>query len=331
MTLDYSQIKSKLLEANTIVITSHQSPDGDAVGSSLAMYNFLKAIGKDATVILPDAFPVYYQWMSGADKVLFYDKQKETCDTLLASADFIFCLDYNDSKRVGPVQQAIDNAKGFKMMIDHHPNPSECCDAVFSDTSFCSTAQMVYEFITYLGYETTVDAAIGECIYCGIMTDTGSFRFASVTARTHEVVSHLKKAGVVHYRIHERVYDQNSLDRIRLQGFVLNEQLEHIPELKTTIIYLNKIDNATFNIQPGDTEGLVNIALSIKGTEVAAFFREDTDRIKISFRSKGTIEVNKLSEKYFDGGGHKNAAGGQSQQSIQQAIALYKNVLHEFL
>jgi phosphoesterase RecJ-like protein len=136
---------------------------------------------------------------------------------------------------------------------------------------------------------------------------------------------------VVHYRIHERVYDQNSLDRIRLQGFVLNEQLEHIPELKTTIIYLNKIDNATFNIQPGDTEGLVNIALSIKGTEVAAFFREDTDKIKISFRSKGTIEVNKLSEKYFDGGGHKNAAGGQSQQSIQQAIALYKNVLHEFL
>jgi bifunctional oligoribonuclease and PAP phosphatase NrnA len=284
--IDYTQIKSTLLAAEKIVITSHQSPDGDAVGSSLAMYNFLKAIGKESTVILPDAFPVYYQWMSGADKVLFYDKEKETCDTLLANADFIFCLDYNDSKRVGPVQQALDNAKGFKMMIDHHPNPSECCDAVFSDTSFCSTAQMVYEFITHLGYETTIDALTGECIYCGIMTDTGSFRFASVTARTHEVVSRLKNAGVVHYRIHERVYDQNSLDRIRLQGFVLNNQLEHLPELKTTIVYLNLKDNSTFNIQPGDTEGLVNIALSIKGTEVAAFFREDKDKNKNFFSLK---------------------------------------------
>jgi bifunctional oligoribonuclease and PAP phosphatase NrnA len=329
--IDYTQIKSTLLAAKNIVITSHQSPDGDAVGSSLAMYNFLKAIGKESTVILPDAFPVYFQWMNGADKVLFYDRQKETCDTLLANADFIFCLDYNNSKRVGLVQQALDNAKGFKMMIDHHPNPSECCDAVFSDTSFCSTAQMVYEFITHLGYETTIDALTGECIYCGIMTDTGSFRFASVTARTHEVVSRLKNVGVVHYRIHERVYDQNSLDRIRLQGFVLNNQLEHLPELKTTIVYLNLKDNSTFNIQPGDTEGLVNIALSIKGTEVAAFFREDKDKIKISFRSKGVIEVNKLSEKYFDGGGHKNAAGGQSKQSVQEAIELYKNVLHEFL
>jgi bifunctional oligoribonuclease and PAP phosphatase NrnA len=242
-----------------------------------------------------------------------------------------FCLDYNDTKRTGPMQAAIDSSKGYKILIDHHPNPNTNLDVVFSDTSFGSTAQMVFEFMTLLGEERALDSNTAACIYCGIMTDTGSFRFSSVNERTHEVVAKLIKTGIKHHVIHEAVYDQNSLDRIRLQGFVLNNQLEHLPELKTTIVYLNLKDNSTFNIQPGDTEGLVNIALSIKGTEVAAFFREDKDKIKISFRSKGTIEVNKLSEKYFDGGGHRNAAGGQSKQSIQEAIALYKSVLHEFL
>jgi bifunctional oligoribonuclease and PAP phosphatase NrnA len=329
--IDYTQIKSTLLAANNIVITSHQSPDGDAVGSSLAMYNFLKAIGKQSVVILPDKFASYYNWMNGADGILFYDSQKEICEEHLKNADVVFCLDYNDTKRTGPMQAAIDSSKSYKILIDHHPNPNTNLDVVFSDTSFGSTAQMVFEFMTLIGEERALDSNTAACIYCGIMTDTGSFRFSSVNERTHEVVAKLIKTGIKHHVIHEAVYDQNSLDRIRLQGFVLNNQLEHLPELKTTIVYLNLKDNSTFNIQPGDTEGLVNIALSIKGTEVAAFFREDKDKIKISFRSKGTIEVNKLSEKYFDGGGHRNAAGGQSKQSIQEAIALYKSVLHEFL
>jgi len=331
MIIDYSQIKSKLSQARHIVITSHQSPDGDAAASSLAIYNFLKAINISSKVILPDAFASFYAWMSGSSEVLFYDKQKDVCDTIFTEADVIFCLDYNDSKRLGTMKNALDNSKAFKILIDHHPNPSQNFDVIYSDTSISSTCEMVFEFISNLGHQNVIDKTIGECIYCGMMTDTGSFRFSSVTPRTHEVVAMLINKGVKHYRIHEAVYDQNSLDRIKLQGHILNNQLEYLANKKSTIIHLTKEDHKTFNIQAGDTEGFVNIALSIKGTEIAAFFREKNDMIKISFRSKGSIEANKLAEKYFSGGGHKNAAGGEFNGTLNDAISLYKKVIDEFI
>lgn len=331
MNLDYTQIKTKLLGAKNIVITSHQSPDGDAVASSLAMYNFLKAINLPSKVVLPDAFASFYAWMKGSNDVVFYDKQKDVCDKLFAEADVIFCLDYNDSKRIGTMQTALDASKATKILIDHHPNPSQNFDVIYSDTSISSTCEMVFEFITNLGYQDKIDKTIGECIYCGMVTDTGSFRFSSVTARTHEVAAILLKKGVIKHAVHEAIFDQNSLSRIKLQGHILNNQLEHLSEKKTTIIHLTKQDHHTFNIQAGDTEGFVNVALSIKGTEIAAFFREKDDMIKISFRSKGSIEANKLAEKYFSGGGHKNAAGGQFTGTLNDAISLYKKVIDEFI
>lgn len=330
--INWKNIKEKLSSAKSIVITSHQSPDGDAVGSSLALHNYFKKIGVSSKVVLPDEFPSFYNWMNSSDEVLYFSQNKIEVEDLIKSSDVLFALDYNSTSRVGDMGALIDNSSAFKIMIDHHLNPSDFADEIISDSSKCSTAQMIFEFIEELGDIDKIDSKIGECLYTGLVTDTGSFRFSSVDEKTHEISAYLISKGMQQHLIHEAIFNQNSVNRIKLRGHIMTNNLDHLPELKSSIIYLSEDEGKRFNIQPGDTEGLVNEALSIKGTQIAAFFREDGDKIKISFRSVGDTAVNALSNKYFNGGGHKNAAGGRLENcTLNEAMNRFKEVVHEFI
>lgn len=329
--INYTELRQRLDLSKNIVITSHQSPDGDAIGSALALFSFLKKLNIKSTVILPDEFPKFYNWMEGASDVVYFDSQEQLASETILTSDLIFSLDYNDLKRVGKMGDVITNSSAFKIMIDHHLFPSDFADVTISDSNICSTAQMIFEFIENIGEIDCIDDKIGACIYTGLVTDTGSFRFESVSSKTHDIVSFLIKKGLKHHLIHEAIFNQNSVERIKLRGHILSNSLECLPELKTSIISLSIDDSKKFNVQSGDTEGLVNTALSIQGTQVAAFFREADDKIKISFRSIGDVKVNELSAKYFSGGGHKNAAGGMSKLTLTEAIELYKSVVHEII
>lgn len=329
--INWSVIKQKVINAKSVLITSHQSPDGDAVGSALALHNYFKLIGVSSQVLLPDAFPLFYNWMENSGEIILYDSSKIEADKIINSADVIFSLDYNDLKRVGEMGEVIANSDAHKIMIDHHLYPSDFADTTFSDSNKCSTAQMIFEVIELMGDSDQITPEIGACIYTGLVTDTGSFRFSSVDEKTHEIAGFLIKNGLKQHLVHEAIFNQNSLDRVKLRGFILSEKLQHFPELKSTIISLSIAESERFNIQSGDTEGLVNTALSIKGTEVAAFFRESDDKIKISFRSIGDTKVNELSGNYFHGGGHKNAAGGMSKLGLEETIELFKSVVHEII
>ncbi len=328
--MDYKIIGEKLATAENIVITSHQSPDGDAVGSSLALYHYLKGEGKNVSVILPDASPKFLNWMEGVDTMYIYESSENTCKDLIKNANVVFSLDYNDLKRVGEIGDLIENSGAFKVMIDHHLEPNDFADWMYSDTSVCSTAQMIYEFITGLGDEEKIDTIIGQGIYVGLITDSGSFRFPSVDARTHEIVASLLRKGLVHSVIHENLFDVNSLDRLRMLGYSLSNKLKVLPNLPVAVIYLSKEELDRLDNKKGSTEGLVNYALSVDGVKMAALIKEDENKVKMSFRSKGDVPVNEFSGAHFSGGGHKNAAGGVSFESFDKTIEKFEKVIYEF-
>lgn len=326
------QLRGELEKANSIVITAHKSPDGDSIGSSLALFHFLKKMGKEVVICHPDPAPYYLQWLNGCDTILNAEENQKECSAHFKKADIIFCLDYNSPSRLGPIlSQWVAQSTKFKVMIDHHLHPAEFCDIMFSDITACSTAQMIYELIDALDELDKIDEAIGEAIYCGIMTDTGSFRFPSTSARTHEVIADLMKRGTKNYKVHEAVFDTNTVDKLRLRGYALSEKLEILPEFNTAIISLNTAEQEKYNCVKGDTEGLVNMALSVTGITKAVFFKESDGIIKISFRSKGQDNpVNELASTYFEGGGHANASGGKSNLSLEETIVKFKKVLPEF-
>lgn len=320
-----------LQNASKIVITSHQAPDGDAIGSSLALYHYLVKIGKDVCVIVPDAYPKFLYWMKNIQQVLVFESDRDNCMKKIQEAEVLFSLDYNDLKRVGEMGLAIESSSAYKIMIDHHLYPSDFANWKMSNTDCCSTAQLIYEFITLMGDEALIDTDIAEGIYTGLLTDTGSFRFPSVDARTHIIAANLISLGLKHATIHERIYDTNTVERLAFLGFALNQRLKVLPNIPVAIISLSKDDAAQFNLDKGDTEGLVNWALSINGIEMAAFIREDKDKVKMSFRSKGEIAVNEFSGQHFEGGGHKNAAGGVSYKSLTETIEYFEKVIYEFI
>lgn len=327
----FEQIRVHLGKSKHIVITSHQSPDGDAVGSSLALYNYFKKSGKKATVVLPDKYPPFLKWMNGIEEIETFEEEKSKCNDIIAEADILFALDYNEAKRTGEeMGMVITSSDAFKVMIDHHLHPSDMADWMMSDTSVCSTAQLIYEFICGLGDEALIDPVIGEGIYTGLVTDSGSFRFPSVDARTHEIVANLIRKGLVHNAVHERIFDVNSLNRLKLLGYALSEKLKVLPNLPVAVIYLSKEELDKLDNQKGSTEGLVNYALSVEGIQMAAFIKEDVNKVKLSFRSKGDIAVNEFSNRYFNGGGHKNAAGGVSFEPFEQTIEKFEEVIYEF-
>jgi phosphoesterase RecJ-like protein len=327
----YKAIVESIKKAKNIVITSHKSPDGDSIGSSLALCHFIEALGHKSIVCHPDEAALYLKWVPGAHGIIVFEKEKEKTIELFEQADLIFCLDYNSSDRVGADMELLLNAStAKKILIDHHMHPADFCDITISETTVCSTSQLIFELIDQSGNRHLLNEKIGVPIYLGILTDTGSFRFPSVQARTHEILAELIRAGVRHYEVHEKTFDTNTVDRLQLRGFVIADKLELIKGFPVAIMSLTENELKRFNYQKGDTDGLVNVALSIEGIQVAAFFSEKDGVVKISFRSKGDFHVNVLAMEHFSGGGHKYAAGGISFDPLDETINRFKSLIPIF-
>jgi bifunctional oligoribonuclease and PAP phosphatase NrnA len=313
-----------------IIIVSHVNPDGDAVGSTLGFYHFLKKDNyTDVSLILPGNFPSFLAWLPSSSEIIIADKEPETAKTNLLEANIIFCLDFNDPARAGNLADTLIASKAIRILIDHHPNPLKQFNYMFSDTNVSSTAELVYEFIVSLNKQNILDLNIAECLYTGIITDTGSFSFACNYPSTYYITALFIEMGLDGELIHRKIYDTYSEDRMRLLGYCLSKKLVVMQDHNTAYISLSADDLSRFNYAEGDTEGVVNYALGVKGVKLAAFFTERSDQIKISFRSEGEINVNVLARKYFKGGGHKNASGGNSKDNLPVTIDKFEKVIAE--
>ncbi len=326
-TKSISSLKRVLSKPQRIAIVTHWSPDGDAIGSSLGLWNFLRKTGHSVTVIVPNDYPEFLAWMYGHKKVVDAMKNKKKAEHALKDAQLIFCLDFNDLKRINALGQIIEKLDTPKVLIDHHPDPSDFADYVLHKVGASSTAELIYEFIGLMGGKKLVDRDIANCLYTGIMTDTGSFRFPSTTVKTHRVIADLIEAGAENAANHNRIYDDNSEDRLRLIGYALSEKLVVLPEFRTAFFTLDEKEHDRFHYKKGDTEGLVNYGLSIRGIVFAVFFAEREGKIKCSFRSKGKFDVNAFARTDFNGGGHMNAAGGQMEGSMDTVVKKFKSLL----
>lgn len=332
ITAQISEIKSLLNSPKKIVIVPHKNPDGDAMGSTLGLYHYLKKYNHSATVITPNDYPDFLKWLPGDNTVLKFETQTEESTDLITKADLIFTLDFNAFHRAGELMaEALEASTATKIMIDHHQQPDNYAKYIYSDVSMSSTCEMVYNFIEMLGDLDKIDSTIATCLYLGIMTDTGSFRFPATTSKTHQIIGDLINKGAKNSDIHNNVYDTNSYSRLQLLGRALSN-LKVIPELRTAYISLSQDELDQFNFKKGDTEGFVNYALSLQGIILAAIFIENKqdDIIKISLRSKGDFSVNELSRAHFNGGGHTNAAGGRSETDLKTAIDKFISILPHY-
>ena len=308
----------------------HQKPDGDAMGSSLGLYHFLTQLGHTVTVISPTNWASFLNWMPACNKVIDYEKNKERSAGLINEADWLFCLDFNTLSRTKNMETLLLNAPGQRILIDHHQQPQvEVFTYGVSDTSKSSTAEMVYDFIIASGKDSLIDSNVAECIYAGVMTDSGSFRFPSTTANVHKLVAFLKEKGLQHSKVHEAIYDNFSENRIRFVGNVLLNRMQIFYEYNTALISIPQSDLIKYDIKTGDTEGLVNYPLSIEGIRLAAIIIDRGEERKSSFRSKGNFDVNTFARKYFNGGGHFNAAGGFSTQTLEENEELFIRAMKE--
>lgn len=327
---DLLAIKALLASPKEIVITMHASPDADALGSSLGLYHFLKMSGHDVQVISPTSYPDFLNWMPGNEVVLAFDKKTATeIVTHFDRAEVLFCLDFSGLSRVQKMAKILDKASGKKIIIDHHLNPENFADFRIWDTKSSATAELIYEMIVEMKGREAVSKDIAACLYAGIMTDTGSFRHPNTTPKVHRVVAELIELGANNVQISHALYDTYSLNRLRFLGYALKELLEVNEERKIAHFAITKEAFGRYQLKRGDTEGLVNYALSIDGIVAAALFKEVDDEIKISFRSFGEIEVNKFAEKYFNGGGHKNAAGGHTHDTLKSTVAKFKKLIDQ--
>lgn len=327
----YEQIVAEIKVAKKIVITSHKSADGDSVGSSLGLLNFIKKLGLTATVCHPDAAPKFLHWLDTSAFLLMTD-QPDEISAAFTTADLVFCLDYNATNRIGPDMQALLEAATCKtVMIDHHLNPEDFATLTASEPSASSTSELIVDLIEQSGNISLLDEKIGTPLYLGILTDTGSFRFSSTSPRTHEVLAKLLAGGVVNNLIHEKLSDNNTLSRLRLQGYAMCEKLEVMEDYMVSIISLTKEELAKYNYQKGDTDNLANQALSIKGMRAAIVFTERDGIMKISFRSKGAENpVNILAGENFNGGGHANASGGMSELTVTETLEKIKGLIPQY-
>ncbi|MFC5195531.1 bifunctional oligoribonuclease/PAP phosphatase NrnA [Bizionia hallyeonensis] len=323
-----SDIKQLLRSPKKMVIVPHKNPDGDAIGSTLGLYHYLRIHNQEAVIIAPNDYPEFLKWMPGEDSILKYDTDSEKCDALIQDADIIFTLDFNALNRTGNMEPALKASAAMKIMIDHHQQPDDYATYMYSDVSMSSTCEMVYHFIAMLDDKNLINQDIATCLYTGIMTDTGSFRFASTTSETHRVTAFLMDKGAQHSEIHNAVMDANSFERMQLLGCALSN-LKVIPESRTAFITLSQDELNTYNYKKGDTEGFVNYALSLQNIIFAAIFIEDKQNniIKISLRSKGDFSVNEFARAHFEGGGHTNAAGGKSDLSLPETVEKFISIL----
>jgi phosphoesterase RecJ-like protein len=325
-----SEIFPFLGEPKNIVITFHQKPDADAMGSGLGLYNFLIQFGHTVTVISPTNWAGFLSWMPGAKKVLDFEMQNEKALVALKKAEWLFCLDFNVLSRTRNMEPVINNLTCTKILIDHHQQPqTEAFDYGISNTAKSSTAEMVFDFIVNSRHAEKINIDVSECLYAGVMTDTGSFRFNSTSADVHRMVAKLKETGLNHSQIHENLFDNFMEGRFRFFGNTLLNRMEIFYEYNTALIAIPQKDLIKFNVKTGDTEGLVNFPLSIKGIKLAAIIIDRGDERKSSFRSKGGFDVNTFARKYFNGGGHFNAAGGKNTESLDEVIAKFKKAIRE--
>jgi len=323
----FTKFKSLINKSNNIVIVTHYNPDGDAMGSSLALYNYLVKMDKSVTVITPNEYPDFLHWLPGNKKVIAYTKQQKKATAIVHKSDLIFTLDFNSLSRLESLGDLLKTSLAKKILIDHHQQPENYATLMYHDVAACSTCELVYEFICGLGGKKLIDQDIAACLYTGIMTDTGSFRFDSVTPNTHKILAELLSTGLKPSTVHSAIYDTYSQSRVKLLGYCLTEKMVVIPELQTAYMALTEKELQKFDYQKGDTEGIVNYPFSIKGITFCAFFTEGEGKIKISFRSKGSFDVNQFARKYFNGGGHINAAGGRGdvndlQKTVDQFLEL---------
>ncbi len=310
-----------------IAILIHVNPDGDAVGSALALVNLFVRLGHRTAVISPNDYPVFLKWMPGTDGMIIYKKQPVAALDAIKRADLIFALDFNDLKRVKELNEAHQASSAYKVLIDHHPDPDMAVDFLISDTSVSSTAELIYRFILEAGMKEHIDRDVASCIFTGIMTDTGCFSYNSSTRNTWETVAALLDYGIEKDSIYSLVYDNFSANRMRMLGFCLNENMEVLPEYCTGYIWLSRKDLEKYSFEPGDTEGFVNYPLSIRGIRFSALFIEKEDHVRVSLRSKGNFAVNTISKKYFNGGGHLNASGGESFLKLNDTISRFRELL----
>jgi bifunctional oligoribonuclease and PAP phosphatase NrnA len=324
-------LKVKLDMAPQIVIVSHVNPDGDAVGSSLALYHYFSKAGRKVTVVIPDQCPDFLRWLPGNDKIIIYKYKKAEANNAILNAGLLFALDFNTLTRAGKAGELISRSDAFRIMIDHHPNPSDFADIVISDTMASSTAELVFRFIESAGDPGLIDPVIATCLYAGIMSDTGSFNYNSSQPETYRVLAELLKRGIDKDYIYSMVYDNYSENRMRLLGYCLVEKMVVIPEYKTAYMSLSLDEKKEYKYIRGDAEGFVNYPLSIKGVVFVAFFMENDDHIKISFRSKGNFDTNFFAQENFDGGGHINASGGESKLSLPEAINKFVSLLPDYV
>ena len=336
MNLEHLNALKKLLSSpKKIAIIPHKNPDGDAIGSTLALWHYLSNNGHSATIVAPNDFPKFLKWMPGAQQILNFERENSQSKTVINEADIVFTLDFNHLGRVGQMSEILESAQATFVMVDHHQEPSDYASIMYSDVSMSSTCEMVYVLINQLGDENSITPDIANCIYTGIMTDTGSFKFAATTSNTHRVVADLMDKGAEGTEIHHRIYDTNSPSRLHLLGCALKNMVI-LNEYATAYITLSQEELDKYNYQKGDTEGFVNYGLTLDGIKFAVIFIENKEEgiFKISFRSVGDFSVNDFARKHFNGGGHTNAAGGRSEDNIADTIAkftallpLYKNQL----
>ncbi|MCD4790063.1 MAG: DHH family phosphoesterase [Bacteroidales bacterium] len=329
-TFDFSKLKELLPVKKNILITAHSNPDGDALGSSLALYHFLIQLGHNVYIIVPDEYPYFLAWMPGQEQILIYEHNKNHCDSLFNSAELIFSLDYNAPNRIGKATESFKKAACTKILIDHHVQPEiTAYDLVYSTTETSSTSELIYDMIVSVN-PNLFNKVIAECLYVGIMTDTGSFSFDCNSEKTYRVVAELFKQGIDGAHIHRLVYDTYSESRIRMLGYCLSEKLKIIPKYCTAYISLTIDELNRYQYIKGNTEGIVNYPLSIKGIKFAALFTERKDKVRISFRSVGDFSVNAFARKHFEGGGHRNAAGGDSYTTMDKTLEKFERLLEEY-
>lgn len=328
---DLLALKKALQVPRKVVITTHHKPDADALGSSLGLAGYLKKKGHSVTVITPTDYPAFLSWMLGNDEVIIFNEgNEEKSAALVAEADLIFCLDFSALGRINELGALVGASAAEKVLIDHHLEPEDFAKYTFWSTEAASTAELVYQLIVDLGDRDLVDKNISEALYAGIMTDTGSFKHPGTSEQTHRVVAELINRGADVHRVSKLVYDNNSIEKLRFIGYALSEKLQFLPEYNTAYIAITSEELKRFKSRTGDTEGLVNYALSIEGVVLAALLIDRTEAVKISFRSVGQFSVNTFARENFEGGGHRNAAGGKSDLSLDETVEKFLGLLPKY-
>lgn len=314
-----------------LVILPHENPDGDAIGSALGLAGVLINAGHSVKVVSPNNYPDFLKWFSSTPEVVVYERDKKTGKQLISEADVLICVDFNEAKRVGHLEKKMLEFNGKKVLIDHHPNPTYFCDYTISEPTYSSTAELVYDLLVKCGFSQHVSKKEAEALFTGILTDTGSFSHNTSNPNTFRVVSELLRYGIDTDKIQSNVYHNFSAKRMQLLGYCLAEKMEVLEEYRTAVISITKQELKEYNYIPGDTEGFVNYPLSIKNIVFSALFIEKEGFVKASFRSKGSFAANSFSGEHFDGGGHLNAAGGESKLNLSETIEKFKQLLPAYM